>query len=261
MKPIDRTLGDFPLNVPSSLPRFVSAVHHQQEICQSHKSSASRPRCITPIVSMTTNSNVRSCYDRVAGEYARKFFHEFDHKPCDRMLLKRFHEETRGRGVVCDLGCGPGEVAAFLHGLGSNAVGIDFSEGMIEQARRLSPDISFICDDMFHLSIRDDELAGIAAFYAIVHSSLDDLRRAFVEWHRVLQPQGMLLLSFHIGAEVIHLEELLGIQVPIDFVFFEPDAIVHELRNAGFTILDVLIRYPYEDVEYPSRRCYILSAK
>lgn len=205
--------------------------------------------------------SIQHVYTLTAEEYANKFFHEFDHKPFDRMVLRRFSDETKGKGLVCDMGCGPGEVAAFLHNLGSHVMGIDLSEGMIRKAKELNPGIQFQRDDMSALSLKDNELAGIAAFYAIVHFTLEELEQVFNELHRVLKPQGLLLFSFHIGTEVKHLDEFLGKQVSIDFTFLEPDDVLKQLQRANFTIVDVMIRFPYENVEYPSKRCYIFATK
>ncbi|HEX6863269.1 MAG TPA: hypothetical protein VF414_10665 [Thermoanaerobaculia bacterium] len=52
--------------------------------------------------------DVRESYDSAAQAYAEHLASELDHKPLDRHLLNRFAEETRGRGLVADLGCGPG---------------------------------------------------------------------------------------------------------------------------------------------------------
>jgi SAM-dependent methyltransferase len=209
----------------------------------------------------TDKESIEHAYSLTAEEYAIKFFHEFDHKPFDRMLLTRFADETKGTGVVCDMGCGPGEVAAFLHNLGSNVIGIDISEGMIRKAKELNPGIPFQRDDMSKLSLKENELAGIAAFYAIVHFTLEELGQAFKELHRVLKTGGLLLISFHIGNGIKHLDEFLGKQVSIDFTFFEPDEVLKQLQKSNFTIVDVMIRYPYENVEYPSKRCYIFATK
>ena len=213
------------------------------------------------MISPSNKSQIGHAYNLTAEEYANKFFHEFDHKPFDRMVLKRFVEETKGRGLVCDLGCGPGEVAAFLHTLGSDVIGVDISDGMISKARELSPDVQFRYEDMTQLSFKDNELAGIGAFYSIVHFALEELGQVFQEMYRVLKPQGLLLFSFHIGSETKHLDEFLGRSVSIDFTFFEPEDILKELRKTKFIVSDVLIRHPYEEVEYPSKRCYIFATK
>jgi hypothetical protein len=60
--------------------------------------------------------SIRKSYDQLSDEYARRLFNELQNKPLDRQLLGRFAVETAGRGKVCDLGCGPGQVARYLHG-------------------------------------------------------------------------------------------------------------------------------------------------
>ena len=92
---------------------------------------------------MMGRMDLQVSYDRVAEEYARRYFHELDHKPFDREQLARFAERVRDVGPVCDLGCGPGQIARFLHGLGVDAFGIDLSPGMVALAARLNPALRF----------------------------------------------------------------------------------------------------------------------
>ena len=68
--------------------------------------------------------DVAASYDHVAELYAAAFFEELARKPFDRVLLDSFAESVRGRGQTCDLGCGPGHVARYLHerGVGLGAV-------------------------------------------------------------------------------------------------------------------------------------------
>jgi ubiquinone/menaquinone biosynthesis C-methylase UbiE len=115
-----------------------------------------------------TNS-IRESYDRLAEEYTRRIADELQHKPLDRELLDRFANQTKGRGEVCDMGCGPGHVARYLRDAGASVFGLDLSPGMLEQARKMNPDIRFREGNMLALDIRDGALAGIAAFYAIVN--------------------------------------------------------------------------------------------
>ena len=74
---------------------------------------------------------IRESYDSAAEAYAEQLAGELEKKPLDRHLLNRFAEETRGRGLVADLGCGPGHVARYLHDQGVEVIGIDLSSEMI----------------------------------------------------------------------------------------------------------------------------------
>jgi len=75
--------------------------------------------------------DLRESYDSAAKAYAEHLFTELDNKPLDRHLLNRFAEETAGRGLVADLGCGPGHIARYLHEHGVTVVGIDISHEMV----------------------------------------------------------------------------------------------------------------------------------
>jgi ubiquinone/menaquinone biosynthesis C-methylase UbiE len=206
-------------------------------------------------------NEVQESYDRVAEEYARQFFGELAHKPFDRDLLTRFAHRLRDAGPVCDLGCGPGQIARFLKDHGVDALGMDLSPEMVTTASRLSPDIPFLQGDMRALPVPDAAWAGIAAFYAIVNIPRDELAPVMCELHRVLRPNGLLLLSFHVGTEVIHREELWGQSVCLDFFFLSMEEVLGFLRSAAFEIEEALERQPYAEVEYPSRRGYILARK
>ena len=200
-------------------------------------------------------------YDRLAAQYANKFNDELDHKPLDRELLTRFADSVRDHGRVCDLGCGPGQITRFLHGLGLDVFGVDLSPAMIRQAQQLNPLLEFRQGDMLDWAMASDSLVGIAAFYSIIHIPRDQLTAALRGLLRVLKPGGKLLMSFHLGDEDIHLDELWDMPVNIDFAFFERAEMEGYLLAAGFEIEDIIERDPYPDVEYQSRRAYFFAHK
>jgi SAM-dependent methyltransferase len=207
-----------------------------------------------------TNS-IRESYDRLAAEYGRRIFDELQHKPLDRELLDRFAKQTQGRGQVCDMGCGPGHVARYLRDAGASVFGLDLSPGMLEQARKLNPEIPFREGNMMSLDLPDGTLAGVAAFYATVNIPKPSLPVVFQEIHRVLKSNGLLLLAFHTGDEILHEEELWGQKISMDFLLLPPSEIKLNLEAAGFTIEEVVEREPYPEVEYQSQRAYIFARK
>ena len=209
------------------------------------------------------SDELQSSYDRVAEDYAGQFRDEMERKPFDRKMLDWLAEKVGGLGAVCDMGCGPGQVARYLHGRGVEACGVDLSPAMVEQARKLNPSIPFRQGDMLALrEVADDSFGGIAAFYSIVHIPRAKVVRALKELRRVLRPRGVLLLAFHVGQEVKHLDEWWGKEVSVDFLFFETAEVKGYLAAAGFALEEVIERDPYpETVEYQSRRAYVFARK
>ena len=110
-------------------------------------------------------NDCQTSYDQVADEYVRRFFDELQHKPLDRQLLDRFAASVRDLGPACDVGCGPGHVARYLHERGVHVSGVDLSPAMVERARRLTPAVEFRQGDMTALAAPDGAWAGIVAFY------------------------------------------------------------------------------------------------
>jgi len=198
-------------------------------------------------------------YDSVARAYAAYLASELSSKPLDRHLLNRFAEEVRGRGLVADLGCGPGHVARYLHDQGVSMVGIDLSPQMIEEARRLNPEQEFRVGDMRKLSLPDASLVGAIAFYSIVHFAPDELPAIMAELRRALMPGGLILVAFHIGRDVVHVDELFGEPVNLDFRFYVPADVVDALRATGLVVIEQVERKPYPGAEFPSRRGYLLA--
>jgi SAM-dependent methyltransferase len=109
--------------------------------------------------------------------------------------------------------------------------------------------------------VADNSYGGIAAFYSIIHVPRPSLNQALRELRRVLRPKGALLLTFHIGREIIHRDEFLGREVSLDFIFFEREEMKEQLRTAGFELEEVIERDPYPEAEYQSRRAYIFARK
>ncbi|MES1211613.1 MAG: class I SAM-dependent methyltransferase, partial [Acidobacteriota bacterium] len=105
----------------------------------------------------------------------------------------------------------------------------------------------------------DASLAGVVAFYSIVHFEPAELPAVLLEMRRILAPGGLGLISFHIGDQVVHVEDLYGARVSLDFRFHVPQNVIEALQSARFKVIEQVEREPYEGAEYPSRRCYLLA--
>lgn len=98
----------------------------------------------------------QTSYDRLSKEYAERYFHELDDKPFDRRLLNLLAKCVGRKELICDMGCGPGQIARYLHERGCRVLGMDLSRGMIQTAKKLNPDIDFQQGDMLKLEVDDN---------------------------------------------------------------------------------------------------------
>jgi SAM-dependent methyltransferase len=95
--------------------------------------------------------------------------------------------------------------------------------GLLRQARANNPEIVFLAGNMLELPLASGKMAGIIAFYSIIHFDEEQVLQAFQEMSRALRPGGNLLLGVHVGREVVHADELWGIPVDFDATFFDLD--------------------------------------
>ena len=206
-------------------------------------------------------NKIERMYDTVAKEWAEAFSGEHEKKPKDQEMLHRFSQEIGDRRPVWDFGCGPGNTTKYLKDLGVEISGLDLSEKILEQARTMHQEINFRKGNILELKFENESIAGVVAFYAIIHFTEEQVGMAFREIFRVLQPGGLFLLTYHIGEKTLHLDEFLGKKVDIDFMFFTSDFIFSCLKDSGFEKIEVIEREPYPGVEYESRRAYVFAIK
>jgi SAM-dependent methyltransferase len=196
-------------------------------------------------------SETRSSYDTDAPGYADKVRGLLDENPYLRASLALFAElvQRAGAGPVADIGCGPGYVTRHLHDAGVDAFGIDLSAEMIAIARRDHPDLRFEVGDMTDLDLADGSVAGIVAFWSVIHVPDHAVPGVFDEFRRVLRPQGPLLVGFHVGDGTRHTSEgYTGRPINVDSHHRPPSQVGGWLRDAGFTIEAELVLRPDDEV-------------
>ncbi|MEV4539841.1 alpha/beta hydrolase fold domain-containing protein [Asanoa sp. NPDC049518] len=145
-------------------------------------------------------ADTRSSYDTVATAYADQVRDLLAETPHERAALARFAGLVRG-GPVVDVGCGSGRITAHLHGLGVDAFGIDLSPKMVEVARSEHPGLTFDVGSMTELDLADESVAGLVAWYSLIHIPDEELGGVLHHFWRVLRPGGPLLIGFHVGDE------------------------------------------------------------
>ncbi|MDE0460452.1 MAG: methyltransferase domain-containing protein [Chromatiales bacterium] len=137
-------------------------------------------------------SAVRAGYDRWALVY------DHDANPLPALEDPHVREalgDVRGRDVL-DLGCGTGRHTAWLAEAGARVTAVDFSEKMLERARRKVPaaHVRFVVHDL-HDPLPFDDASFDAVVSGLVLEHLRDLDGFFREAHRALRPRGRAVVS------------------------------------------------------------------
>ena len=196
-------------------------------------------------------SETRASYDTDATGYAEEVDGLLAGNPYLRASLALFADLVAGAGggPVADVGCGPGYVTEHLHDAGVNAFGIDLSPEMISIARRDYPHLRFEVGTMTDLELEDAAVAGIVAFWSVIHVPDDAVPGVFEEFRRVMQPHGPLLVGFHVGDETQHTSEgYTGRPINVDTHRRQPSTVTGWLRDAGFSIEAEMVLRPDEAV-------------
>ncbi|MGM0357525.1 class I SAM-dependent DNA methyltransferase [Streptomyces sp. ECR3] len=183
--------------------------------------------------------DTRTSYDTVAADYARLTSHLLAEHPEERAVLELFADLVRGRGggPVADVGCGTGRVTAHLCGLGLDAFGIDLSPGMLEVARRDHPGVRFDLGSMTRLDLPDASVAGLIAWYSLIHVPDEEMDTVLAHFRRVLRPGAPLLLSFHVGeGSTLKTEGYGGHPMKVHVHRRRPDRVIARLDASGFAV-------------------------
>ena len=134
-------------------------------------------------------SAVESMFDRIAPVY------DAMNRVMTAGLDQRWRALTAAKVVrpgdrVLDACCGTGDLALAAHEAGGHVTGLDFSEPMLERARKKAPWIGWMRGDLLALPFDDESFDAATVGFGI--RNVADLPRALEELRRVLRPGGRL---------------------------------------------------------------------
>lgn len=208
------------------------------------------------------DDRVRRSYDAVAAAYGDHYEAMLADQPFERWLLDRVAVAT-GSHPVADVGCGTGQVTAYLAERGARAVGFDVAPAMVAEARRRHPELSFEVVDLHRmLKPRDDDGWGaVLAFYALAHLAPSELGAAVASLARILRPGGLLLLALGAGPALRHRDEWLGVVVDLDLVEHDPAHVRRVVADAGLRDVEWYLRGPQAAAGETSDRLFVLATR
>ena len=195
---------------------------------------------------------VRAMFDRIAPVY------DVMNRAMSAGLDQRWRRLTARAVVhpgdrVLDACCGTGDLALAAAAEGARVTGLDFSERMLERARRKSPGLEWVQGDLLELPFADGSFDAATIGFGV--RNVLDLERALSELRRVLRPGGRVA--------ILEITRPRGVLAPFYRLWFDtlvplagkllpggsaytylpasvrrfpgPDELVELLRRSGFT--------------------------
>jgi demethylmenaquinone methyltransferase/2-methoxy-6-polyprenyl-1,4-benzoquinol methylase len=136
------------------------------------------------------SEGVRRMFDRIAPVYDamnRVMTAGLD----QRWRRATVRETVRSGDRVLDACCGTGDLAIAARKAGAgNVVGVDFSERMLERARRKAPELEWMQADVLGLPFEDASFDAAVVGFGV--RNVEDLEAVLRELRRVLRPGGRL---------------------------------------------------------------------
>lgn len=132
---------------------------------------------------------VRTMFDRIAPVY------DAMNRTMTAGLDRRWRRITaeavvRPGDITLDGCCGTGDLAIACARAGGRVTGLDFSERMLERARRKAPELEWISGDLLSLPFQDATFDAATVGFGV--RNVDDLERGLRELRRVLRAGGRL---------------------------------------------------------------------
>lgn len=151
-----------------------------------------------------------------------------------KLLLTTFEIKAK----LLEIGCGSGRDVSFLTKNGFNVIAIDGSKNMIEEAKKIHPELS---KKLFHKTLPnnldfDKTFDGIYSIATLMHLSENDLKNTLSKIYNLLNENGKFLMSVSLFRDDI--DENGFDDKERFFLVLSFENWINLLENVGFKILD-----------------------
>ena len=136
----------------------------------------------------------KEIYDRYVLEFKKRFDERFT--PEVKRYADYFLRKLKGKKIL-DLGCGTGSHLQYFQERGFDAVGIDFSRGMVNLCKEQGFEVKVM--DMNDLSFPDKTFDGICISASLLHISGDRIPNIVDSVKRILKKNGIIYVSVKEG--------------------------------------------------------------
>lgn len=147
-----------------------------------------------------------------------------------------------GKGSVIDIGSGGGRDTQFFISKGYTYVGIDYSDGLLQEARLANPGATFLKQSVYNLKFPPKTFDLFWACAILLHIPKHKINVALQSIRRILKPHavGCITLKKGEGERVVQGDHK-GLNYSRFFSFYEQDEFAEVLHKNEFTIKESYI--------------------
>lgn len=185
---------------------------------------------------MQNNEETRQTWNKLATLYEEKFmylhlYNETYDFICDSI--------SRRQASILEIGCGPGNITKYLLSKrpGFTIHGIDIAANMIALAQKNNPAASFSVMDCRQISSLTTKFDVIIAGFCLPYLSVTESEKLISDAGDLLQPQGILYLSFVEGDPGLSGYQVGSTGDRLYFYYHQLDTVTAQVRQHGFELL------------------------
>lgn len=195
--------------------------------------------------------NLKETYNHIAEDWHQ------DHREDDWWIegTEKFTALLQPGALVLDVGCGGGTKSHYLVEKGLRVVGIDFSEKMIEIARREVPNADFLVCDIEEVSKLKQQFDGIFIQAVLLHIPKADVADKLGSLTKKLRDDGYVYVSVKEkrpgeAEEEVKEERDYGYRYKRFFSYYTVEEVESYMRKLGLEIV-------YADVKQSGKTNWI----
>ena len=139
--------------------------------------------------------------------------------------------------LAIDVGCGGGAYTQLLPKFFEKTIGFDITERLVEEGKRMFPEIQFECADAAHLTVSNSSADFVMSVGLVEFLDRVEVEKYFGEMARVLSPEGACLFRVWGKYTIARLLTKLGRSVDgmnLSLYFYGRREIRRQLQRKGF---------------------------
>lgn len=172
--------------------------------------------------------STKESYNAIAHVYAGIYPKQILYSSSDPLL-----DQLPKQAAIIDIGCGHGTVAKFFTEKGFKVLGIDFSEKMIDIARKQAPLAEFRLMNMLELNLPKESFDFALASASILHIPKKRVPELLAKIYSFLKKQSWFQIVLKEGEGEIFEENVCNGKF---WAFYRKSEIFSLLEAAGFTV-------------------------